>query len=154
MAKFKDTYGHSDPNSTDVHAVYKVKDLAAYVAKYLSKSDTSSAAITGRIWGCNQELSANSKLHLFVDRDECHITMKALMCPAIEYKAIEVLNKLTQLPRKIGELFFVRPINWMLHIKGRIKEAYQKQCWRIRNMVTDDSLYSGFDYDLPAFSVG
>lgn len=154
MHRFKDTYGHSDPNSTDVHAVHKVNDVAAYIAKYLSKAETSGDAITGRIWGCNYELSRYSKLHLFVDRDETHTTCRPLMNPNIEYKPIETTNKITQLPQKIGEMFFIRPVHWLTIIKGRIKECYDRNCWKIRNLITVDSLFSSNDLDSVVFNVG
>lgn len=32
--------GHKDPNSTDVHATKKIKNLAAYLAKYMSKKNS------------------------------------------------------------------------------------------------------------------
>ena len=34
---FKALHGHSNPNSTDVHAVSKLKNIAAYMVKYMSK---------------------------------------------------------------------------------------------------------------------
>lgn len=47
-------------NSTDVHAVYKVKDLAAYLCKYLSKEDKEQST-KGKIWDCSLNLK-RSKL--------------------------------------------------------------------------------------------
>lgn len=47
MQLFKDTFGHTDPNSTDVHAVYKVKNIAAYISKYMSKDADKATTIKG-----------------------------------------------------------------------------------------------------------
>lgn len=49
--------GHSDPNSTDIHSTYKVKNLAAYLCKYFTKEGDERRAIEGRLWGCSQSLS-------------------------------------------------------------------------------------------------
>jgi len=59
--------GFNNPNSTDIHSIKKVKNLKAYVAKYMTKNgktdkpaeinSTEQFAQTGRIWGCNHELS-------------------------------------------------------------------------------------------------
>lgn len=59
--------GFNNPNSTDIHSIKKVKNLKAYVSKYMSKNekvnkpaetiDSEPLAQTGRIWGCNHELS-------------------------------------------------------------------------------------------------
>ena len=46
----------SSPNSTDVHAVRKVKNIKAYVCKYMLKSSQADAEIS-RLWGCSYELS-------------------------------------------------------------------------------------------------
>lgn len=60
--------GTYTPNSTDVHAVYKVKDIQAYLAKYLAKTqfrDLSDAGfprptyqptIGGKVWDCSTDL--------------------------------------------------------------------------------------------------
>lgn len=46
----------SNPNSTDIHKINKVKNLAAYVIKYVCKSETTERKISGRIWGASDEL--------------------------------------------------------------------------------------------------
>jgi len=43
-----------DPNSTDVHAISEISNLAAYLSKYLSK--TNSAKIKGKVWDCSTDL--------------------------------------------------------------------------------------------------
>ncbi len=47
----------SDPNTTDVHAVRKISNLAAYLTKYFTKNDTERRPIKGRLWGMSQLLS-------------------------------------------------------------------------------------------------
>lgn len=49
-------YGHFHPNSTDIHAVWKVRDLKAYLAKYIAKEEQNRAALDGKIWDCSREL--------------------------------------------------------------------------------------------------
>lgn len=45
-------------NSTDVHAVYKVKDMAAYLCKYLSKANKTQTTV-GKIWDCSINLKSS-----------------------------------------------------------------------------------------------
>lgn len=45
-------------NSTDVHAVYKIADMAAYLCKYLSKNDKNQTTI-GKIWDCSLNLKTS-----------------------------------------------------------------------------------------------
>ena len=45
----------SQPNSTDIHRLRGIYNIAAYLTKYLTKSN-SSRPIDGRIWGCSDSL--------------------------------------------------------------------------------------------------
>ena len=45
-----------DPNSTDVHGVYDIKNLSAYLSKYMTKN-SDERPIEGRLWFMSQELS-------------------------------------------------------------------------------------------------
>lgn len=47
--------GKDDPNSTDVHKLQKIRNVANYVCKYVTK-DTDERQIKGRIWGCSEAL--------------------------------------------------------------------------------------------------
>lgn len=49
---------YSMPNSTDVHKVYKVKNIAGYLMKYLSKNEQDKAT-KGKIWDCSMNLKKN-----------------------------------------------------------------------------------------------
>lgn len=56
--EFEKSNGHRDPNSTDVHSIYKIKNLARYLCKYMSKeSDKDLLPIGGRQWFCSTALS-------------------------------------------------------------------------------------------------
>lgn len=63
MDDFWQRYGHRHPNSTDIHAVYKVKRLDLYLSKYLAKDG---GKIDGKVWGCGDSLRGK-KLFSFVD---------------------------------------------------------------------------------------
>lgn len=56
ITRFKEANGHDNPNSTDIHAIYKVKNLGAYVSKYLAK-ENGYRAIVGRQWFLSRNLS-------------------------------------------------------------------------------------------------
>lgn len=45
------------PNTTDIHSVKKVKNLAAYMVKYLSKDPNLGDDWKGRFWACSHGLS-------------------------------------------------------------------------------------------------
>ena len=57
---FKERYGHDNPNSTDIHAVAKIKDLEAYIIKYVTKESQNGEALAGKVWDCSKNLKACS----------------------------------------------------------------------------------------------
>jgi hypothetical protein len=54
------------PNSTDVHKVYKMDNIGAYLRKYLSKSDQN-IETKGKIWDCSQNLKSNKNFSIPID---------------------------------------------------------------------------------------
>lgn len=56
MHEFKEKFNHINPNTTDVHAVYKIKDLESYLVKYVSKQTDNSESVKGKVWDCSKLL--------------------------------------------------------------------------------------------------
>jgi len=52
-----DSQNWSLPNCTDIHSVKNIKNLAAYMAKYLAKDANLAADFKGRFWSCSYSLS-------------------------------------------------------------------------------------------------
>lgn len=50
--------GWRNPNCTDVKYIQSESGVAKYISKYVSKDDNSENIVTGRIWGCSQEVTA------------------------------------------------------------------------------------------------
>lgn len=139
LVQFSEKFNHSNPNSTDVHSIKKVKNLAAYLAKYMSKNAKDLENIKGRIWGCNQELSKANQTKIFVDRDECITTLKPLMNSDIEYKPIERENNYTKLKKRIGEIFFLNYVDWFTTITGDIQEAFNNTVLELKNAASNQN---------------
>jgi hypothetical protein len=45
--------GWTNPNTTDIHSIYLLKNIISYVSKYISKNENN---IKGRYWGCSDFL--------------------------------------------------------------------------------------------------
>lgn len=56
VSDFERVNGHRDPNSTDVHATKNIKNWAAYMAKYLCKSEEDRRLPDLKIWDCSLPL--------------------------------------------------------------------------------------------------
>lgn len=137
LSKFERAHGHSDPNSTDIHSIRKVRNLAAYLAKYMAKNKELSIThegkeywftpvIDGRIWSCNYELSRAKTCKVHIPADQTAQELKTMFKPAIEFKDLLRMNPLTKVETKIGEIFYTKAINWISDIKGVIKETFDK----------------------------
>lgn len=127
----------ASPNTTDVHAVHKVKDIAAYMAKYMKKNNDERRSVHGKLWACSYSLSAKNTctLEMFggVDSD----ILSELANPNIEYKKIESTDKLTGRTFLVGELFLFKMSYWGSRIKGRLLEHYNNHRFLIRNGLRD-----------------
>lgn len=124
MVKFKDQFGHTNPNSTDVHAVKKVKDLAAYISKYMAKDSDKLANCKGRIWGCNYEISRSRKPSVFIDRHSSDDSIRSMFNKLIHWSPLKLTNPKTNLEKTIGEIFFLDQSLWVSQIKGILRKTY------------------------------
>lgn len=59
--RFAALHGHDNPNSTDVHSIKSVKNIAAYIAKYCTKEDKY-RPICGRVYGMSDVLSKGTSM--------------------------------------------------------------------------------------------
>ena len=125
----------SDPNTTDVHAVWSVEDLAAYLAKYMSKSEEDRRPISGRLWGCSYNLSDSNKLTIELQGTTDDDYRHQLWQQQIAYKPIEGVDKLTGRPFMIGEIYFFKISHWGSVIKGRLLEKFNEHRFNIRHNI-------------------
>jgi hypothetical protein len=124
LSDFERAHGHRDPNSTDVHSVAKVKDVAAYMAKYMAKNQKNMEGIKGRIWSCSYELSRANKTSVHVPAPECAQELRCLMSTKIDFKELIIENPVTKIMKKFGEIMYISSKNWREDIVGVVKETY------------------------------
>jgi len=121
------------PNTTDVHAVHKIKDIGAYLAKYMAKNDEDRRLIKGRLWSCSYSLSASNKLCIEMAGGVDTDIFNSLCHPSIKYKVITAVSKLTGQLFTVGEIFFFKLSDWGKIIKGRILDFYCDHRDKIRH---------------------
>lgn len=129
-----------NPNSTDVKAVHKISDIAAYLVKYMAKSEEGKRKIKGRLWGCSYSLSQANNLTIEVNPENEKSILKPLMQPQINFKEITVNNKMSSIPKKIGELFMYAMKDWGTLIKGELLDIYHEHLFFIRNDINVQAL--------------
>lgn len=133
--KFKATFGHSDPNSTDIHSIKKVRNLAAYLAKYMAKNSELkiehegkeyfyTPMMYGRIWGCNYEISRAKNCKVHIPANEIKEGLSTLFQKCIEFKPLMRLNPVSNEQTQIGEIFYPKAINWIKDITGIVRQTF------------------------------
>jgi hypothetical protein len=124
-----------DPNTTDVHAVHKVKDIGAYMAKYMSKKEEGRRVIKGRIWGCSHNLSENNKLTIEICGTEDYDYIQEFHKQEILYKPIQIESKLSSQLTTVGEMYFFKLIDWGTLLKGRLLAKFNEHRFNIRHNI-------------------
>lgn len=137
LDKFIADNGHSDPNSTDIHSIRKIKNLAAYLAKYMAKNKELkithegedywyTPVIDGRIWGCNYELSRAKNCKVHIPANELREGLSCLFKKVIEFKPLMREHPITKEPTQIGEIFYPKAINWINDITGVVRQTFDE----------------------------
>ena len=119
---FEQKHGHRNPNSTDIHGLKKVHNIAAYICKYMTK-DKPVRKIEGRIWGCSKSLHKmkNPRVeicsHLLDEIEELVNTKKAYKkvyewCTVIKYKKLKIQKTINNIIYNIYQEFVNEFINY------------------------------------------
>ena len=132
LQKFFKKHGHFDPHSTEVKSVQKVKNLASYLIKYLTKKETDKRLIVGRLWGCNYALSQANKCSVIIEPKDVNLVKKDINFSALEHKVLESEPDQFGNTIKYGDLYFIKPSDWGKNIKGLLDSEYQIHLKQIR----------------------
>lgn len=74
---FEKKNGHRNPNSTDVHAIWKVKNLVQYFVKYMAKDEKEGDFIEGKVWDCSKALKTKENVEKLMESETAEIWNKA-----------------------------------------------------------------------------
>lgn len=79
VQQYFEKFGKTNPNSTDIHSIRKVKNLAAYISKYCTK-ESQYRSIDGKQWGLSLGLSKLKSATAIIDTaiDKAVDVIKAL----------------------------------------------------------------------------
>jgi hypothetical protein len=66
---FEIKHGHRDPNSIDIHSVRKVRSLAVYMAKYMTKLTQAQIPLDGKCWDASKSIKNAKFLNFTIDSD-------------------------------------------------------------------------------------
>lgn len=126
-------HGNYDPNSTDVHSVRKIKNIAAYIAKYMAKDAGSLIDFKGHIWGQSYSLASIEPPRIKIEKGEYWDTMNTLFKNKIRTAPVEVVDRESGEVFPIATLYFLSVKDWIHKIDGRIKEAFVQCIQKVKD---------------------
>jgi hypothetical protein len=159
--RFQARHGHRNPNSTDVHAVHKVKNLSAYFSKYMAKDAKTAEGMqpeNGKAWRpLERNFNRSSiKFTRVLTREEGKIEGKVWDCSQnlknkkncetiIEDEERALIDTLladeTIQSRSTDQclIIFLTPAQHKRYIQGRHRQLYEDYLDIIRNDHSEQS---------------
>lgn len=126
-------FGNYSPNSTDVHSVYKVRNVAGYICGYMQKKPNLSKGFTGRIWSCSYSLSNKNKCYAYLDKGSDRRNFSFVDRPMIRYKKIEGKADCMGNKKEVASMYMLYGTQWQTEMDGIIKDAYNNHRQSIRD---------------------
>jgi len=132
-ARYFQEKGNHSPPSTEVHSVKQIRNLGAYLAKYLAKSAAQSALLVGRLWGCNYELSRVQDTRAYLEPSEAQTYLAPLLASTMERK--EIYSKPDNQGRTMyfATCFFPKARDWINQALGPLKDAFDDSVFYLRS---------------------
>lgn len=119
-------FNNYDPNSTDIHSIKKVKKVAAYMIKYMTKNNKVDELYNGRVWSASSKISSVMQNNLIIEPDEYREVTKKLWQKGIEYKTIFTEPNKFNVQYPVCEMFFLHGLDW-IKLKGSILYDFFKE---------------------------
>lgn len=123
IEKFKEKHGHENPNSTDVHAIWKVKNLVQYFVKYMSKEHKQGEEpIKGKVWDCSQNLKT---------KNNCWMILEGRAAENFDYLANK--QEIERINDPLFTILFVPQDKWNQYLCKEVRDKWDKYLEEIRN---------------------
>ena len=119
---FATKHGHRDPNSTDVHSVNKIDDLAGYLVKYMAKLDPKEQRIEGRVWDASTNIKQAKYCDTVIDTD---------ISEELRLLDSQPGNRKFEAERCTG--LFINPTNFEKSLPPAISKTYQNYLKDLRS---------------------
>lgn len=100
------------PNSTDVHAIKNIRNLASYIVKYMTKDSSKIDTIEGKVWDCSTNLKG--------------INFPSFEMSSSDFSLVNEIEKLFPDRFRKGDYCTTIPLNeW--EMKKNLPAKYQKE---------------------------
>jgi hypothetical protein len=120
--RFEEKHGHRNPNSTDVHAVWKVKNLTQYFIKYMSKDNPGQDVIEGKLWDCSKALKTKKNCEVMLEAEHYDTWKTAYEDPELTIKSDDNFC-----------IIFLNAIQFAKYVKGELLRLWEEYLETIRS---------------------
>ena len=120
---FEKKHGHRHPNSTDVHAIKNVRNLAGYFAKYMAKDAPMDQPVTGKLWDCSKNLKYKPNCEMLLESFAYDTWIKAFYDPEVPQKSTDYCT-----------ILFLKPDKFKKYVTGEILTNYNMWISHVRNI--------------------
>ena len=83
---------HENPPSTRVHPTHNIKNMCAYLIKYMTKNDKHRRTISGRLWGASRNLSSAKSIIDTFEEQEAFAEWDGIKCYPQDWRVYEWLQ--------------------------------------------------------------
>lgn len=131
---FRRRYGHINANSVDIKSVNKVRNLEAYLVKYITKECEQQVSLKAKVWDCSRNLkaskffetevdkSAQEVINEAVDRKECTV-IKLDKCIIFQFKCDNYIKLFSSYVQSQAYLHFKQIRKWTKELGQKVKET-------------------------------
>lgn len=130
-------FGNYDPNSSDVHSTKNVKNLPAYITKYMSKNNDTDFEMKGRIWGCNYALSEANQCREKIEVGQYWEWMATLNQFDIAKKEIRADSEEDEDEFLIATVYLFDINMWRKNITGRLRHLFYSHIEKINQGIAE-----------------
>lgn len=141
-------FGNHNPNSTDVHSVLNIDNLAAYLIDYMCKKDSLPDGYSGFIWRASRALSSKIKCHVELEPTRNSADYSILNDDQVIYKKVESLVGPLKSVCHVGDYYLLSHMLYLKYRQSRIFEAFRKRLQMIR--VSSVNYYELFYHEWPS----
>lgn len=121
--RFESNHGHRDPNSTDVHSIQAIEDLAGYLVKYMAKLDPLEQKIEGKVWDASTNLKKAEYCTTVIDTD---------ISAELRTLAADESNRQFKADRCTG--LFLKPSDFEKSLPPAMSKTYQAYLKELRKV--------------------
>jgi len=132
-------FNNYNPNSTDVHAVKKIKKIGAYIAKYMAKNNPINEQFRGRVWGCSSKITQVINNVVYVCPSKIYEVTRHLQKSKAKYLKVESNPNQFGTRYKVADIWLMNVSDWISLKGGYLYSLFQDLIYFLRKETSRDS---------------